>query len=317
MSGPPVLAGVDVGGGGVRVLVRHGGSTSRAEDEAAVPRTGGGIDVPALVPRVVALLRSAASSTGSEGFDRVAVGLTGLPDLVDDPGELVRALRSGLPAGDVTVAADALTTHTGALGGRAGVVVAAGTGAVALGTDLRENWRRTDGWGHLLGDRGSGAWIGRQGLQHALRALDGLSDGSPELLAHSQEHFGGVGELEAQVYRGRVAASSLLAGFAPRVAEAAHAGDPVAQRIWWEAGTRLGETAVAAAAPGSEPRFSWGGRLFEAGALLAEPFRAEVLRHLPDACLQEPAGDSVDGALALAESGPELVHRPPYLYRHG
>lgn len=162
MSGPPVLAGVDVGGGGVRALVRHGRDATRAEDEAAVPRVGGGIDVPNLVPRVVALLRGAAHRTGATGFDRVAIGLTGLPDLIDDPGELVRGLHSALPAEDVIVAADALTTHTGALGGRAGVVVAAGTGAVALGTDLREIWRRTDGWGYLLGDRGSGAWeIGR------------------------------------------------------------------------------------------------------------------------------------------------------------
>ena len=317
MSGSPVLAGVDVGGGGVRVLVRYGEETARAEDGAAVPRVGGGIDVANLVPRVVALLRRAAHRTGTTGFDRVAVGLTGLPDLIDDPGELVRMLRSGLPAGDVIVAADALTTHTGALSGRAGVVVAAGTGSVALGTDLRETWRRTDGWGYLLGDRGSGAWVGQQGLRYALRARDGLSDGSPELLTRSQEHFGGVSELEHQLYRGRVATSSLLAGFAPRVAEAAHAGDPVARRIWWEAGTHLGETAVAASAPGLAPRFSWGGRLFDSGALLAEPFRAEVLRRLPDACLRDPAGDSVDGALALAESGPELVHRPPYLYRHG
>lgn len=317
MSGPPVLAGVDVGGGGVRVLVRHGGDTVRAEDGTSVPRVGGGIDVPNLVPRVVALLRGAAFRTGATGFDRVAVGLTGLPDLIDDPGELVRMLRSGLPAGDVIVAADALTTHTGALGGRAGVVVAAGTGAVALGTDLRETWRRADGWGYLLGDRGSGAWVGQQGLRHALRALDGLSGGSAELLARSREHFGGVSELETQVYRGQVATSSLLAGFAPRVAEAAREGDPMARRIWWEAGTHLGETAVAASAPGLAPRFSWGGRLFDAGALLADPFRAEVLRRLPDACLRDPAGDSVDGALALAESGPGLVHRPPYLYRHG
>lgn len=317
MSGPPVLGGVDVGGGGVRVLVRHGGHTARAEDGTSVPRVGGGIDVPSLVPRVVALLRGAAHRTGTTGFDRVAVGLTGLPDLIDDPGELVRMLRSGLPAGDVIVAADALTTHTGALGGRAGVVVAAGTGSVALGTDLRETWRRTDGWGYLLGDRGSGSWIGQQGLRHALRALDGLSDGSPELLARAQEHFGGVSELETHIYRGQVATSSLLAEFAPRVAETAHEGDRVARRIWWEAGTHLGESAVAAAAPGLASRFSWGGRLFDAGTLLAEPFRAEVLRHLPEACLRAPAGDSVDGALALAESGPELVHRPPYLYRHG
>lgn len=35
--------------------------------------------------------------------------------------------------------------------------------------------RRADGWGHLLGDCGSGAWIGRAGLEAAPRAYDGLT----------------------------------------------------------------------------------------------------------------------------------------------
>ena len=52
------------------------------------------------------------------------------------------------------LAADAVTAYTGALGARAGAVVAAGTGLIALGTDLT-GWQRADGWGHLLGDCGS------------------------------------------------------------------------------------------------------------------------------------------------------------------
>ena len=55
--------------------------------------------------------------------------------------------------------------------------VAAGTGLIAIGTDLTR-WRRADGWGHLLGDCGSGAWIGRAGLEAALRAYDGRPGGS-------------------------------------------------------------------------------------------------------------------------------------------
>lgn len=314
MSG--ALAGVDVGGGGVRVLVRHGERTVGARDKDPIPRVRGGIDVPLLVPRIAALLQDTAHRSGASGFARVAIGLTGLPDLIDDPGELVRLLREKVLADEVLMAADALTTHTGALGGRAGVVVAAGTGSVALGTDLQDVWKRTDGWGFLLGDRGSGAWVGQQGLRCALRARDGAHGGSPGLLLRLEACFGDVDQLERQIYRGHGATSSLLASFAPEVAAVAHAGDPVARRIWWDAGTYLGETAVAAAVAGLAPRFSWGGGLFDVGALLYEPFRDEVRRHVPGACLLAPEGDSVTGALALAESGADLAHRPPYLYRH-
>ncbi|KOG91913.1 ATPase, partial [Streptomyces varsoviensis] len=65
--------------------------------------------------------------------------------------------------------------YAGALGQRPGAVVAGGTGMIAIGSDLsREGgWRRADGWGHLLGDLGGGAWIGQAGLTAALRAHDG------------------------------------------------------------------------------------------------------------------------------------------------
>lgn len=314
--GGSALAGVDVGGGGVRVAARCVGAEARVEDTAAVPRVRGAIDVPRLVPRILDLLREAAHRSDTERFDRVAVGLTGLPDLVEDPDELVRLLRAGFPVGDLLLAADALTTHAGALGGRPGVVVAAGTGSVALGTDLHRLWRRTDGWGYLLGDRGSGAWIGREGLRRALLALDGLPGGSATLLARAERSFGGVRELEVALYRGGEATSSLLASFSPQVAEAAGDGDAVARRIWREAGTHLGETAAAAASPGLERTFSWGGKLFDAGALVSDPFRAAVLRRVPDARLVGPAGDALDGALALAAAEGPLAHRPPYLFRH-
>ncbi|MYS50866.1 ATPase, partial [Streptomyces sp. SID6013] len=68
---------------------------------------------------------------------------------------------------------DAVTAHAGALGGRAGVVLAIGTGSVAVGIGADGTYARVDGWGPLLGDDGSGARIGTAGLRAALRAHDG------------------------------------------------------------------------------------------------------------------------------------------------
>jgi hypothetical protein len=149
------------------------------------------------------------------------------------------------------------------------------------------------------------AWIGMRGLHAALRAHDGRAGGSPALLKRLTAHFGRPSELVALVYAAGSAAHH-FASFAPAVGEAARDGDPVARRIWAEAGRQLGQTALAAAS-GLEPVFSWGGRLFDAADLLMEPFQSTVRTLLPEARFEPPRGGSADGALTLARGPPPAV----------
>ncbi|MBE3557985.1 MAG: ATPase [Ktedonobacteraceae bacterium] len=60
-----------------------------------------------------------------------------------------------------------------ALSQATGVVLVAGTGSIALGRDGLGRRVRCGGWGHVLGDEGSGYDLGRQALQAAVRAADG------------------------------------------------------------------------------------------------------------------------------------------------
>lgn len=306
MAEPLGAAGVDVGGGGIRVRL---GSGAGAADGAAVPRVRGHIDLDRLAERIAAVI----GRTGTHRLDALAVGMTGLPGLVDDPGALWRPLRDRLGLASLVVTGDALSTHVGALRFRPGIVVAAGTGVITLGTDLDRVWNRADGWGHLLGDHGSGAWIGMTGLQSALRSHDGRG-GSAALLDQLIRRYGDPLDLVARVYRAESPGHE-LASFAPPVADAARAGDRIALEIWHEAGRRLGETALAAAA-GLEPVFSWGGRLFDAADLLQEPFQETIRRRRPGARFVAPAGDSAAGALALAEAAAtgSVRPRPPHLH---
>jgi N-acetylglucosamine kinase-like BadF-type ATPase len=62
------------------------------------------------------------------------------------------------------VIADVEAAYLGALGDRAGVLLLAGTGSMALGGNGRGRWARAGGWGPLLGDEGSAFWIGREWL---------------------------------------------------------------------------------------------------------------------------------------------------------
>lgn len=54
-----------------------------------------------------------------------------------------------------------------------GVVLISGTGSIALGRDTSGQKARSGGWGHILGDEGSGYVIAQQALQAVVRASDG------------------------------------------------------------------------------------------------------------------------------------------------
>ncbi|MET4224420.1 N-acetylglucosamine kinase [Oerskovia enterophila] len=248
-----------------------------------------------------------------------AVGATGLATLVPDPATVHAALRTSLRTGRTAVAADALTAHLGALGGRAGAVVAVGTGAIALGTDLRDVWRRTDGWGHLLGDLGSASWIGAHGLRAALAAHDGrATGGSRPLLAAAQARFGPVPTWPAQLYT-RADRAQVLGSFTPDVAAAAAAGDPASVQILTEAGRHLAETLAAALAPGLPPLAAATGGVLAAGPSLTGALARRFAALRPDAELVPSAGTPLDGALHLARlltqgtSATPLVARAPWL----
>jgi N-acetylglucosamine kinase-like BadF-type ATPase len=290
--------GVDVGGGGIRVAAAVHGQPRSARDRRPVPRSAGRIDAYTLGARIGALV---ARTRPGGAVDRVAVGLTGMPGLLDSPAELAGQLHRHIATRTVIIASDAVTTHLGALRGRPGCVVAAGTGVIVLGTDHVAVWNQADGWGHLLGDEGSGAWIGAQGLQAALRHRDGRDGGSASLYRRLRDRFGDPSAALRAIY-GSESAAYELATFAPDVAEAAHEGDPVARGIWQRAGAHLADAAHAASR-GLPADFSWGGRLFDAGPLLLTAFRDALIQRVPDARLHHPAGHAVGGALVLAQRG--------------
>ena len=308
------VAGIDIGASGTRVSVDADGAVVKRERMVAMPLQGGRIDEMRLSLTIGEILREAAAERAITSFDRIALGIAGLPGRMDDPGELAHLIGRIVPVETVIVAADAVTTHVGALDGHEGAVVAAGTGVVALGTDFDTVWNRTDGWGLLLGDEGGGAWIGMAGLKAALRAHDGRADGSTTLLESMRAAIGDPLALCEQVY-GHETPASTMAAFAPAVADAARAGDQIAAAIWREAATRLAD-AVSAAAGGVEPLVSWGGRLFDAGEIVLEPFKDAVRSRVPDVRLVVPSGSSEDGALLLARTSgdPRVRTHKPYMH---
>jgi N-acetylglucosamine kinase-like BadF-type ATPase len=346
------VVGIDIGGSGSRVAIREVSAGVGGADAAARTRpprrvlvgervgiTAAGSSVP---DTALALLRAARAAwpeefagTGAEGgaagagaaggIVGVGLGATGLATLVEQPQSVAESLQRELVSMSnrpdaaepppIAVAIDAVTAHLGALAGPGGAIVALGAGAIAFGTDGRDVWRRVDGWGHLLGDRGGGAWIGLRGLDAAIRAHDGVDDAGTALLAAALRRFGEVLSWPSQLYT-RADRAGVLASFATEVAALAAAGDPAAHRIMTDAGGEAARSVLAALAPRIPPRVAATGGLIAAGGALAEAFAGSIAARRPDVEIVAPLGDPLDGALLLAERAASGVapQHPPFVW---
>ncbi|MEV6167162.1 BadF/BadG/BcrA/BcrD ATPase family protein [Streptomyces sp. NPDC051954] len=284
----------------MRVVVARldGGVTARRESREPVRTGARGIDPGHLMEQLLPMVRALAAETGVEDLGTAAIDAAGLSTLGDAlRAELPGALRRELGVRTVALVADAVAAYVGALGPRPGAVVAAGTGLIATGTDLT-CWRRADGWGHLLGDCGGGAWIGRAGLEAALRAYDGRPGGSAALLACAEETFGPMPGLPGKLYP-RPDRPAVLASFVPQVAECA-GGDPVAADILRTAARHMAESAAAVCPAGADARVAVTGGLLKMGAPLVVPLEEELARRLPQARRVASSGDPLDGAVRIA-----------------
>lgn len=126
-----------------------------------------------------------------------------------------------------------------------GIAVIAGTGSFVWGRNAAGATARADGWGSLLGDEGGGFQIGLHGLRAVCRAHDRRGpDTALSAMALEQYSLRTMDELIAVAARPEIP-RELIAGFAPRVIEAAAALDPVALGIVDEAISALAQSCLA------------------------------------------------------------------------
>lgn len=140
---------------------------------------------------------------------------------------------------------DAAAAQSGAFAGAAGIVLSAGTGAICFGVDDVGERFFADGWGPILGDEGSGFWIGQEAMKAVCRAHDGR--GQKTSLADavfSTLDVRDPDELVQRVYRSGLARDE-IAKLARAVFDAANAGSTVAGKIKERATRHLCNSAIA------------------------------------------------------------------------
>lgn len=219
----PLVVGVDGGGSHTRVLLADatGAVLARVEGAASALRPGQESDAADVIKALIGEALAKAERTDT----RPAVCVVGVAGAGQERAAqaLWSALASRRVADDVSVQADATIAMDDAFGDSAGVLLIAGTGSVAFSRAPDGRLERCGGWGPVLGDEGSGAWLGRRALSVITAAHDGRE---PEtaltgaiLTALELE------SLDDLIPWGATATPGTFAQLAPVVAQVAAAGD--------------------------------------------------------------------------------------------
>ncbi|MCU1565460.1 MAG: ATPase BadF/BadG/BcrA/BcrD type [Pseudarthrobacter sp.] len=115
-------------------------------------------------------LASLFARIGSGDVSHVYAGSGGI-DTAEDAAALAALIEPHVPGAQVTVVHDSrLLLAAGHAS--TGVAVIAGTGSAAWGRNADGGEARAGGWGYLLGDEGSGYWLGREAVRHSLLRMN-------------------------------------------------------------------------------------------------------------------------------------------------
>lgn len=156
------LLGLDIGGSTTRALRCTDGVRRET-------RTGSANLASVGDARAGAALDAALAGLGDlSGVQAVCAGAAG----ADSPATVARLtamLAARVPRARVAVVHD---TELMLAGLAEGVALISGTGSVAWGRRADGTQVRAGGWGYLLGDEGSGWWVAREAVRHALGRHD-------------------------------------------------------------------------------------------------------------------------------------------------
>ncbi|MBV8853319.1 MAG: hypothetical protein JOZ93_12740 [Sinobacteraceae bacterium] len=287
-----LFLGIDGGGSKTSfILLEESGRICARHREGSASYLELGLDgLQALLTRgVQSLMQQADART-----DELSYAFLGIPCYGEDSSLIARldALPRGvLPERSWTCGNDVVCGWAGALAGKDGINVVAGTGSIAYG-EREGHCARAGGWGELFSDEGSAWWIVREGLAAFAKMSDGRIPRT-DIYQRMRSHFALDADLDlcaaihALCERGR----SGFAALAPLITAAADAGDPAARGILHHAARELADLVCAVHArlpdPGVMPVLvSWSGSLFGVPQLL-QAFHAE-LGSLPKFTLRAP-----------------------------
>jgi N-acetylmuramic acid 6-phosphate etherase len=182
------------------------------------------------------------------------------------------------------------------------VLVLSGTGSCCFGRTPDSQTARIGGWGHVIGDKGSGYEIGLRGLKAAVHYLD--RDGQWSKLGQNLLQALLLNEPEDLIDWAKTASKPDISALAVQVFDAAAEGDKIAASILEAAAASLAEDgfhcARKLAAKGAPVRFVLAGSVLLQQPGFAARVRSRLRQLWPGATVAPLRRESVWGALELA-----------------
>ena len=212
---------------------------------------------------------------------------------------------------------------------RSGILAIAGTGSnLSLVGGARAPVPRREGrarptvgaWGPILGDDGSGAWIGQKAVRAAITGAEGWSAPTKILdIIRRDWRLKADWDMVELVYRSP-APFRMLASLTRAVGEAAREGDAVALRILEEAGECLAAQVKCLinrfVIPAEDFRLVCCGGVWKTHPLIYGTFRRLLLADFPDLAVKKPrfeqimAGPASEMLARIGAGGPVGAGKP-------
>ena len=306
MSHEPLVLGIDAGGTSTRALL----SSARGES-LGFGAGGRGNPVSAGAARaavgVLTAVDTALATSGASLADVpvIVAAMAGMQSSANADW-LLGPLRERGFRGALTFEADLLAIYFSGAAAAAGYAMVSGTGACMIRVEDGDVVGTADGLGWLLGDRGSGFWIGQQIIRAVVEDLDGTGAGTaltPRVLEHyelanpSATREGRPEALWRLVTAAYDRAPIELASLTPVAFEAAQDDDAVAIGILRDAGEQLARSLRAILrAPGP---LVIGGSVLARPGVVRDAF-LDTLGEAADDLDLRSVGDGAVGAAMLA-----------------
>jgi len=257
-----------------------------------------------MVRELAGELRRRLARDGSQPPEVACFSLTGYlegDELV--PSTVREEVKRVLPETEkIQTVPDYVGNWAAATRGEPGIVVISGGGAVAYGRTASGDSLRVGGWGHLLGDEGSGYWIGLEAIKAALRSWAGII---PKTALETRV-MGTLGVENDRQVLGRVYSGSFseaeIAGLVLLVASLARDDDELSDWILDEAAYHLASMAEAVQKRLGELPIYLSGGVFGV-ATMPERFERALVGLGRDTTVTTVVPDPLNGVFLIAREG--------------